>query len=176
MTRFVRRTLVVLVAVLALLLPATAASAATTAHKLAVLARWTQPTAASYQAWNYGRLHRAEWASYRFDWSTDYCTASPERPLGYNFTLACWHHDFGYRNYKAMGRFAANKDRLDIVFYADLRRVCATYRLVLQPACYSLAWTYYEAVRIFGSLTAVSTSDIRRAELAGYRPDRTARA
>jgi Prokaryotic phospholipase A2 len=164
MTRFVRRTLVVLIAVLALLLPATAASAATVAHKLAVLARWTQPTAASYQAWNHARLHRSDWASYRFDWSTDYCTASPEHPLGYDFTLACWHHDFGYRNYKAMGRFAANKDRLDTVFYADLRRVCGTYQLSLQPACYSVAWTYYEAVHIFGSLATVSPTDIQRGD------------
>jgi hypothetical protein len=163
MIRFVRRSLILLVVVLALLLPGTAASAATTAQKLTVLAGWTQPTAASYHAWNDARLHRAAWASYRFDWSTDYCTASPERPLGYDFTLACWHHDFGYRNYKAMGRFAANKDRLDVVFYADLRRVCATYRLVLQPACYSLAWTYYEAVHIFGSLAAVRPADVNRA-------------
>ncbi len=163
MTRFVRRTLVVLVAVLALLLPATAASAATTTQKLAVLTRWTQPTAASYQAWNDARLHRPEWASYRFDWSTDYCTASPEYPLGYDFRLPCWHHDFGYRNYKAMGRFAANRDRLDSVFYADLRRTCTAYRLVLQPPCFSLAWTYYEAVHIFGSLAAMSPAELDRA-------------
>jgi hypothetical protein len=163
MTRFVCRTLIIFVAVLALLVPGTAASAATVAQKLAVLASWTQPTAVSYVAWNSARLHRSVWASYRFDWSTDYCTASPERPLGYDFTLACWHHDFGYRNYKAMDRFAANKDRLDIVFYADLRRVCGTYQLVLQPACYSLAWTYYQAVRIFGSLAAVRPSDVNRA-------------
>jgi hypothetical protein len=160
MTRFARRTLIVLVAVFASLLPGTAAFAATTTSTLAVLARWTQPTARSYHAWNDARLDRAEWASYRFDWSTDYCSASPERPLGYDFTLACWHHDFGYRNYKAMGRFAANKDRLDTVFYADLRRVCATYQPVLQPGCLSLAWTYYQAVHIFGSLAVVSTSDI----------------
>lgn len=163
MTRLARRTLVVLVAVFALLIPGTAASAATTAQKLTVLAGWTQPTAASYYAWNDARLHRSAWATYRFDWSTDYCTASPERPLGYDFTLACWHHDFGYRNYKALGRFTGNKDRLDIVFYADLRRVCRTYQLVLQPACYTLAWAYYEAVHIFGSLTAVSPSDLSRA-------------
>jgi hypothetical protein len=164
MTRFVRRMLVVLTATVALLVPGTAAFAATTAQKLDVLASWTQPTAASYTAWNDARLHRSEWASYRFDWSTDYCTASPERPLGYDFTLACWHHDFGYRNYKEMHRFAANKDRLDLVFYADLRRVCATYRLRLQPACYSLAWTYYQAVRIFGSVASVSPSDLDRVQ------------
>jgi Prokaryotic phospholipase A2 len=165
MIRFVRRTLVVLVIVLAVLLPATAASAGTVTvgRKLAVLAGWTQPTAASYNAWNAARLHRAPWASYHFDWSTDYCTDSPEYPLGYDFTLPCWHHDFGYRNYRAMGRFAANKDRLDRVFYADLRRTCATYRQVLQPPCLSLAWTYYEAVHIFGSLAAVSPSDVNRA-------------
>jgi hypothetical protein len=61
MIRFVRRPVVVLVAVLALLLPGTAASAAsaaTVAQKLAVLANWTQPTAASYDAWNTARLHR----------------------------------------------------------------------------------------------------------------------
>jgi len=170
MITLARRILIVLIAVVAVLLPGTAAFATTTAQKLAVLARWTQPSAASYQAWNDARLHRAQWASYRFDWSTDYCTASPERPLGYDFTLACWHHDFGYRNYKAMGRFAANKDRLDTMFYADLRRVCATYQPVLQPGCFSLAWTYYEAVHIFGSLAAVSTSDIDHARRSTATP------
>jgi hypothetical protein len=163
MPRFVRRLLVVLTATVALLVPGSAAFAATTAQKLTVLASWTQPTAASYNAWNDARLHRSRWRSYRFDWSTDYCTAAPERPLGYDFTLACRHHDFGYRNYHALHRFAANKDRLDTVFYADLRRVCAGYRLRLQPACYSLAWTYYEAAHIFGSL-AVSTSDLDRVQ------------
>jgi Prokaryotic phospholipase A2 len=159
MPRFVRRLLVVLTATVALLVPGSAAFAATTAQKLIVLASWTQPTAASYNAWNDARLDRSPWRSYRFDWSTDYCTAAPERPLGYDFRIACWHHDFGYRNYHALHRFAANKDRLDTMFYADLRRVCATYRLRLQPACYTLAWTYYEAVHIFGSL-AVSMSDL----------------
>jgi Prokaryotic phospholipase A2 len=170
MTRFVRRILVVLTATVALLVPGTAAFAATTtARKLEVLASWTQPTPASYNAWNDARRHRSQWRSYRFDWSTDYCTAAPEHPLGYDFTLACWHHDFGYRNYRALHRFAANKDRLDTVFYADLRRVCATYQLRLQPACYSLAWTYYEAVHIFGSLAA-SMPDLDRVQRVTATP------
>ena len=49
----------------------------------------------------------------------------PDNPLGFDFTLSCWHHDFGYRNYKAVGQFRANKDRVDATFYADLKRVCA---------------------------------------------------
>ena len=163
MNRPVRRTVVVLFSILALLAPAAAAQAATTADKLSVLSSWTQTTAASTNAWNAARLNRAPWADYNFDWSTDYCSSSPDNPLGYDFTLSCWHHDFGYRNYKAMGQFPANKDRLDNMFYADLKRKCATYSSVLQPPCYSLAWTYYEAVHLFGSIAAVNPKDIEHA-------------
>jgi Tfp pilus assembly protein PilV len=163
MNRLVRRTLVVLVSVLVVLGPATAAAAVTPADKLSVLSSWTQTTASSYNAWNAARLNREPWADYNFDWSTDYCSSSPDKPLGYDFTLSCWHHDFGYRNYKAMGQFSANKDRLDSMFYADMKRKCATYSIVLQPPCYSLAWTYYQAVRAFGSVSAVSQADIDRA-------------
>jgi hypothetical protein len=163
MNRPVRRTVIVLLSILALLAPAAAAQAATAADKLAVLSSWTQTTAASTNAWNAARLNRAPWADYNFDWSTDYCSSSPDNPLGYDFTLSCWHHDFGYRNYKAVGQFPANKDRLDNMFYADLKRKCATYSSVLQPPCYSLAWTYYEAVHVFGSIAAVNSKDIERA-------------
>ena len=54
------------------------------------------------------------------------------------------------------------KTRLDDAFYADLRRKCATYNFLVRPACYSLAWTYYQAVRAFGSVV-VSRADIDRA-------------
>jgi hypothetical protein len=158
-----RRILLVLVLTLAALIPAGAASAATTADKLTVLSGWTQPTAASTAAWNAARLNRAPWASYNFDWSTDYCSDSPDNPLGFSFSTSCWHHDFGYRNYKAVGQFPANKDRVDSMFYADLKRVCATYNVVVQPACYSLAWTYYEAVHLFGSIAKVNPADIDKA-------------
>jgi len=158
-----RRIVLVLVLTLAALIPAGVASAATAADKLTVLSSWTQPTAASTNAWNTARLDRAPWASYNFDWSTDYCSSSPDNPLGFNFSLSCWHHDFGYRNYKAVGQFPANKDRLDNMFYADLKRVCATYNSLVQPACYSLAWTYYEAVHLFGSIAKVRQVDIDKA-------------
>ncbi|MEV4636092.1 phospholipase [Actinoplanes sp. NPDC049548] len=161
MHRLLRRTLVILVSTVALLAPAAVARAAAT--KAEVLSSWTQTTAASTNAWNAARLDREPWASYQFDWSTDYCSSSPDNPLGFDFTLSCWHHDFGYRNYKDLGTFSANKSRLDSMFYADLKRKCATYSSLQQPACYSVAWTYYQAVVIFGSLEAVNPSDIDRA-------------
>ena len=162
MNRFVRRFLVVLISVFAVLTPSVAATAATES-KASVLSRWTQTTAASTDSWNSARLNRAPWASYSFDWSTDYCSSSPDNPLGFDFELSCWHHDFGYRNYKDIGAFDANKARLDNMFYADLKRKCATYNSVVRPACLSLAWTYYQAVSVFGSLEAVNPSDIDRA-------------
>jgi hypothetical protein len=162
MNRHVRRTLVILATTVALLAPAGVAGAAAPS-KPEVLSSWTQTTAASYNSWNSARLNRGAWSSYGFDWSTDYCSSSPDNPLGYNFSLSCWHHDFGYRNYKAIGQFPANKDRVDSMFYADLKRSCATYTTILQPPCYSLAWTYYQAVHLFGSISAVSPADIDRA-------------
>jgi hypothetical protein len=161
MTPSIRRMLVVLVSVLALLAPAGVAHAA--ASKAEVLSSWTQPTASSTAAWNAARLNRTPWAGYGFDWSTDYCSSSPDNPLGFDFTLSCFHHDFGYRNYKAIGQFSANKPRLDQTFYADLKRKCGTYGSVVRPACQSLAWTYYQAVAIFGSMAAVKQSDIDKA-------------
>ncbi|MDG4833555.1 phospholipase [Solwaraspora sp. WMMD1047] len=141
---------------------ATPAAAVTTAQKLSVLSSWTQTSASSYNSWNAARTNRGPWAEYNFNWSTDYCSSSPDNPLGFNFTLSCYRHDFGYRNYKEMSRFSANKPRLDSAFYEDLKRACATYNAVVRPACLSLAWTYYQAVRIFGNLT-VSQADLDRA-------------
>ena len=157
-----RRILLVLALVILALVPAGAATAATT-DKPAVLATWTQPTAAT-NAWNAARLDRAPWASYGFDWSTDYCSGGPDTPLGFDFRLPCWHHDFGYRNYKAINQLPANKDRVDKTLYADLKRVCARYGNILRPACYSLAWTYYQAVHLFGSFWAVRQADLNRAK------------
>ena len=98
------------------------AAAATNAQKLAALAGFTQTSAGSDQAWNGARLNQGAWADYRFNWSTDYCSSSPDNPLGFNFTLSCYRHDFGYRNYKEMAQFPANKSRVESAFYADLLR------------------------------------------------------
>ncbi|MFI1584333.1 phospholipase [Embleya sp. NPDC020630] len=120
------------------------------ADKPQVLSNWTQTSAASYNAWWSARQNQGAWAAYNFDWSTDYCSKSPDNPLGFPFQNSCARHDFGYRNYKAAGTFAANKPRLDSALYEDLKRVCAPYGAVARATCNSTAWTYYQAVKLLG--------------------------
>jgi hypothetical protein len=163
-----RRRLAVLLAapvlgLLAVVAAATPAAAATAEEKLAVMSQFTQTSSGSYNAWNAARQNQPAWASYQFDWSTDYCSASPDQPLGFDFRLSCYRHDWGYRNYHAMNQFDANKSRLDDALYQDLKRKCATYNSIVRPACNSLAWTYYQAVRAFGSLAFVRQADLNRA-------------
>ncbi|WP_328899476.1 phospholipase [Streptomyces sp. NBC_00441] len=131
------------------LLPAASASAAP-ADKPQVLSSWTQTSASSYNSWNAARNNKGAWSAYGFDWSTDYCSTSPDNPFGFPFQMACARHDFGYRNYKAAGTFSANKARLDSALYADLKRVCAAYSGAKLTSCNATAWTYYHAVDIFG--------------------------
>ncbi|GAB2445839.1 phospholipase [Streptomyces incanus] len=128
---------------------ATAAEAAP-ADKAQVLAGWTQTSASSYNQWVAARSNQAAWSAYGFNWSTDYCSTSPDNPFGFPFATSCARHDFGYRNYKAAGSFDANKARLDSAFYEDLKRVCTGYTGATKTACNSTAWTYYQAVRAFG--------------------------
>ncbi|MGW7720092.1 phospholipase [Streptomyces chartreusis] len=130
---------------------ATAAAAdAAPADKPQVLSSWTQTSASSYNAWVAARNNQSAWSAYGFDWSTDYCSSSPDNPFGFPFSTSCARHDFGYRNYKAIGAFDANKSRLDSAFYEDLKRVCANYSGASKTACNSTAWTYYQAVKAFG--------------------------
>ncbi len=126
------------------------AVAAAPADKPQVLAGWTQTGASSYHAWAAARANQSAWSAYGFDWSTDYCSSSPDNPFGFPFSMSCARHDFGYRNYKALGAFSANKSRLDSAFHEDLKRVCAGYGGAKKSACNSTAWTYYQAVRSFG--------------------------
>lgn len=126
--------------------PATAAPA----DKPQVLSSWTQTSASSYNAFIAARNNQGAWGAYGFNWSTDFCSSSPDNPLGFKFDLSCARHDFGYRNYKAIGTFDANKSRLDSAFYEDLKRVCAPLGSVQKAACNSLAWTYYQAVKALG--------------------------
>ncbi|WP_030863507.1 phospholipase [Streptomyces sp. NRRL S-37] len=120
------------------------------ADKPQVLASWTQTSSSSYSLWTAARANRSAWSAYQFDWSTDYCSSSPDNPFGFPFSTACARHDFGYRNYKAAGTFSAHKTRLDSAFYEDLKRVCNDYGGATKTACDSTAWTYYQAVRAFG--------------------------
>ncbi|NEW76584.1 phospholipase [Streptomyces rhizosphaericus] len=120
------------------------------ADKQQVLASWTQTSASSYNTWLAARNNQGAWASYQFDWSTDYCSSSPDNPFGFPFQTACARHDFGYRNHKAMGIFDANKARIDSAFYEDLKRVCNAYSGATKTSCDGTAWTYYQAVKVFG--------------------------
>ncbi|MYW06324.1 phospholipase [Streptomyces sp. SID3343] len=120
------------------------------ADKPQVLSRWTQTSADSYNAWYSARQNQDPWAAYGFDWSTDYCSGSPDNPFGFPFRNSCARHDFGYRNYKAAGAFPANKARLDSALYEDLKRVCSGYGTVTRATCNGTAWTYYEAVKVLG--------------------------
>jgi hypothetical protein len=158
-----RRIALILAATLATVLGLAQPALAAPADKLAVLASWTQTSTTSYNAWNSARSNQGAWTAYAFNWSTDYCSSSPDNPLGFDFRLSCHRHDFGYRNYKAAGQFDANKARVDSAFYSDLKRKCGTYNAVVRPACLSLAWTYYQAVKAFGSVVATQ-ADLDRAE------------
>ncbi|MFF5744032.1 phospholipase [Streptomyces althioticus] len=153
-----RRRLATLLAAAAGALALASPADAAPADKPQVLSSWTQTSAASQNAWLAARGNQSAWSAYGFDWSTDYCTTSPDNPFGFPFQTACARHDFGYRNYKAAGTFNANKSRLDDAFYADLKRVCATYSGLKKTSCDSTAWTYYQAVKVFGSSAAVDGS------------------
>ncbi|GGQ72646.1 hypothetical protein GCM10010250_50870 [Streptomyces althioticus] len=153
-----RRRLATLLAAAAGALALASPADAAPADKPQVLSSWTQTSAASQNAWLAARGNQSAWSAYGFDWSTDYCTTSPDNPFGFPFQTACARHDFGYRNYKAAGTFDANKPRLDDAFYADLKRVCATYSGLKKTSCDSTAWTYYQAVKVFGSSAAVDGS------------------
>jgi len=163
MTRRLAALFAVPAAVLTLVLGlASPAAAVTVQEKVAKLTEFSQTSASSQAAWNAARLNQGAWSAYNFDWGTDYCSASPDNPLGFDFTIACWRHDFGYRNFKKVSLFPANKARIDSAFYEDLKRKCATYNQWVRPACTSLAWVYYQAVSAFGSVS-ISQADLDRA-------------
>ncbi|GAA2096826.1 phospholipase [Streptomyces albiaxialis] len=125
-------------------------AAADPADKPQLLSSWTQTSASSQNAFLTARANQGQYGAYNFDWSTDKCSSSPDNPFGFPFENSCIRHDFGYRNYKKMGTFDANKARLDSAFYEDLKRVCNRYSGVPKASCNSLAWTYYQAVRVVG--------------------------
>ena len=152
-----------LLSIVLVLTVASPALAVTFEQKVAAVDSFTQTPLSSYTTWLNARNNQGAWVDYNFDWSTDLCSSSPDNPLGFDFKLSCARHDFGYRNYKRLSLFTSTvKSRVDSAFYEDLKRKCATYNAFVRPACYSLAWTYYQAVKEFGSLT-VSQQDLDKA-------------
>ncbi|EEP76816.1 hypothetical protein UREG_01665 [Uncinocarpus reesii 1704] len=86
-----------------------------------------------------------------FDWSSDNCTSSPDKPVGFNFIPSCQRHDFGYRNTKKQGRFNETiRKRIDDMFKSDLYKECSQYsgwESWKGVKCREIANVYYEAVR-----------------------------
>jgi hypothetical protein len=125
-------------------------AAAADTSRQALLLAWTGVGAGSYLAWNAARTDPERRHGSEFDWSTDFCTGGPDRPHGFDFRLACWRHDFGYRNYRAAGGLRPHKDRVDAAFHADMMRVCDRHPPADRRNCARIAGAYHWAVRVFG--------------------------
>ncbi|KAF1834735.1 hypothetical protein BDW02DRAFT_497598 [Decorospora gaudefroyi] len=81
-------------------------------------------------------------------WASDQCTDAPENPFGFDFTRACYRHDFGYRNFQKQNRWTvSNKARIDSNFKKDMFKLCQDE--TFQDACEGTAILYYEAVRVW---------------------------
>ena len=95
------------------------------------------------------------------DWSTDFCSNSPNSDFNFDFTAPCAQHDFGYRNIMRMDSAFPSTDyadegqrgNVDSHFYGEMMRNCGTQglnRYYIPPSCDSIALLYYTAVRNFG--------------------------
>ncbi|MCA1186914.1 MULTISPECIES: phospholipase [unclassified Saccharopolyspora] len=103
----------------------------------------------------------------QLDWSSDSCSYSPDEPLGFDFSTSCDRHDFGYRNYKAQGRFTDDgRLRVDDNFKADMYSVCADDGL-----CKAAANVYYAAVRQFGGAGTSTADAVEQAEITPVQAD-----
>ncbi|MFC7715923.1 phospholipase A2 [Nonomuraea recticatena] len=92
---------------------------------------------------------------YDFDWSNDLCSWAVDRPVlrltpyqRVDWRSSCARHDFGYRNYKAIGKWNYNRKlRLDRLMLADMYRACDVQIRHANPECRALAGVYYTVVR-----------------------------
>lgn len=93
-----------------------------------------------------------------FDWYSDGCTSSPDKPAGFNFIPSCQRHDFGDANFGKKKQWnPVNKARTDWRFRTDLLDYCATYKglakLPKRVLCTALANDYANAVVVFDPAT-----------------------
>lgn len=76
----------------------------------------------------------------------------------FDFTAACWHHDFGYRNYKRfeaagiLDDVEASRQMIDDMFREDMRADCAARPAWMRPTCTSRASLYYFLARGLGEI------------------------
>ncbi|MEV0385667.1 phospholipase A2 [Nonomuraea sp. NPDC050643] len=128
--------------------------------KLITALRLTADTAAGYDTWLRARENRDKKGhikNMKFNWGTDYCDSSPDKPSGFNFKNACARHDFGYGNVKHLVGSASWRNtyrkKVDQAFRTDMLRVCAEQSRSKIHDCTDIAMKYYNAVRLLGGLT-----------------------
>lgn len=87
-------------------------------------------------------------------WESDGCSAPVLGSGPFDFSLACYRHDFGWRNLKALDQGEVvvwtieNKERVDAGFLWDMRMRCASLSPILRIGCDTTARVYYTAVRL----------------------------
>jgi hypothetical protein len=87
------------------------------------------------------------------DWTTDGCSAPIVGSEGrsFNFRAACDRHDFGYRNFKALGLFdASTRTQIDEQLHRDMNRACDSQRRTLKVRCVAWSEIFYTMVRAAG--------------------------
>ena len=91
----------------------------------------------------------------RMDYSDDNCSAPVlgSSGPGFDFTVACERHDFGYRNSKRLGVFGEYKTWIDAIFLRDMRATCDAASIVGRGQCRAMAELYYAGVRAGGGFT-----------------------
>lgn len=79
-------------------------------------------------------------------------SGTKDKPFGFDFSRACYRHDFGYANYRWEGRFTEdNRGKIDKNFKDDMFDVCNKSDIFHRAICKGIAETYYGAVRACGS-------------------------
>jgi Prokaryotic phospholipase A2 len=104
---------------------------------------------------NFQTMHASPPAQYSFmDWSTDGCSAGIIGGGPYNFTPACYVHDFAWRNLKRITSAYGvpmwnerNKYVADERFYNDMKIRCEAINVFIRPTCDATALIYFKAVR-----------------------------
>ena len=87
------------------------------------------------------------------DWTTDGCSAPIVGSEGrsFNFRTACDRHDFGYRNFKALGLFdTSTRTLIDEQLHRDMNRACDSQRRTLKVRCVAWSEVFYTMVRAAG--------------------------
>ena len=87
------------------------------------------------------------------DWSHDGCSAPIVGSEGrsFNFRTACDRHDFGYRNFKALGLFdTSTRTLIDEQLHRDMNRACDSQRRTFKVRCIAWSEIFYTMVRAAG--------------------------